>query len=195
MSQVSVSGLSRQQIKRIADRTRSIIELPTGTAFPIVQLLELLSVPFQEEGPSQDGEPLLGFEVVPDEELKNCYAEYRLTSNTLVVRESVYDGACHGNGRDRFTLAHELGHSLLHRDAVNSFARNEDKIPPYEDPEWQANTFASMLLIPRNEISGLTVDDVAQRYEVSRQAAEIALRQTRRPNDASRSLMQSPRTK
>lgn len=185
MSQVSVSGLSRQQIKMIADRTRSIVELPSGTAFPIVQLLELMSVPLQENGPSQDGEPLLGFEVVPDEELKNCYAEYRLASNTLVVRESVYDGACRGNGRDRFTLAHELGHSLLHRKAVNSFARTEDKIPSYEDPEWQANTFASMLLIPRDEILGLSADDVAQRYEVSRQAAEIALKQVKKPTRGS----------
>ena len=32
----------------------------------------------------------------------------------IILREDVYVGACEGKGRDRFTVAHEIGHILLH---------------------------------------------------------------------------------
>jgi hypothetical protein len=62
-----------------------------------------------------------------------------------------------GGGRPKFTAAHEIGHVVLHRNELHTsapwpnggvvFARRTE-IDPYEDPEWQANNFASALLMP-----------------------------------------------
>ena len=181
MSRVSVPGHSRQQIKQLADSIRKFSQIPPGTPFPIIWVIEMMGVPFEERGPSRDGVPYLEYQLVPDEELEDCYAEFRPFSNMLLIRQSVYDGAYAGNGRDRFTLAHELGHVLLH--GTNNFrlARNDKAIPSYQDPEWQANTFASMLLIPRDEILGMSIEDITTRYKVSKSAAEIALKQVKKP--------------
>ena len=177
MSQVLVPGLSRRQIRKLADHIRDLIEIPANKTFPIVTLLEMLSAPIYEDSPTQIGIPALELEIVEDEDLQGNYAEYRPANNTMVIRRSVYEGAYEGRGRDRFTLAHELGHFLLHGYPDYRFARNEEHVPKYQDPEWQANTFASMLLIPRGEIFGMSVEEVAQRYQVSKSAAQIALSQ------------------
>ena len=52
--------------------------------------------------------------------------------------------------RLRFTIAHELGHVvLIGNDASYLFFRKEGKeLPPYKDPEKQANCFAAALLVP-----------------------------------------------
>ncbi len=49
------------------------------------------------------------------------------------------------NDRKRFTIAHELGHILLHNE-------NNFPISLYRDKEKEANEFASELLMPENEI-------------------------------------------
>jgi Zn-dependent peptidase ImmA (M78 family) len=98
--------------------------------------------------------------------------------------------------RQRFTIAHELGHLLLHdgnglilerlvrlnfRDATNSTASDEEEI--------QANRFAAELLMPRQFITravdlllqGRPVSDLelvrrlARRFEVSQSAMEFRL--------------------
>jgi Zn-dependent peptidase ImmA (M78 family) len=41
----------------------------------------------------------------------------------IILREDVYEGAHAGNGRDRMTVAHEIGHLLMHKNIA--FARAE----------------------------------------------------------------------
>jgi len=59
-----------------------------------------------------------------------------------------------GDGRDRrrtrFTLAHEIGHFLLHRTSRNSFSDKESQIygPALSRLEFEASAFASHLLMP-----------------------------------------------
>lgn len=177
MSQIAVPGHSRGEIQKMASRVRKLIDISPEKPFPIVQLLEVLGTPFEDDEP-----PALEVEIVADEELQDNYAEYHPISNTMLIRESVYNGACNGNGRDRFTLAHELGHFVIHRNVDYTFARSEEKVESYQDPEWQANTFASMLLIPRDQIAGHTIDEVAEKYQVSKTAARIALSQAKEGN-------------
>ena len=74
---------------------------------------------------------------------------------------------------DTFTIAHEIGHYFLHRNGF-SFARTERQVPAYSDPEWQANTFASFLLMPRAQTSFMSIEDIEYKCGVSHQAAEIA---------------------
>jgi len=64
--------------------------------------------------------------------------------------------------RLRFSLAHEIGHFILHKNIYNSFKITSlekfyqfiDKIPDeqYGFLETQANIFANFLLVPRNEL-------------------------------------------
>ncbi len=81
--------------------------------------------------------------------------------------------------RDRFTIAHELGHYFLH------YLHPETEIPASfgrglrNDLETQANVFASSLLMPAESFGeayrrhGGDVHRLARIFEVSPQAAEV----------------------
>ena len=56
-------------------------------------------------------------------------------------------------------MAHELGHLLLHRVETITLAREDGDIPPYKDPEWQANAFAGELLAPYEYIKDMSIID------------------------------------
>src|SRR5476649_1752694 len=65
-----------------------------------------------------------------------------------------YDETVTVPGRINFTIAHELGHYLLHRKARDTFQCGVTEMMDYASPESkrlesQANTFASYLLMPR----------------------------------------------
>ena len=107
-------------------------------------------------------------------------------SGIFVVEESAASigvNQNHPNVRQRFTIAHELGHLLFHADdsLVVDFLDTEMAHFSYDDAEREqetkANQFAADLLMPRKWIKkdfdkygaeGLTF--LAQRYEVSEQA-------------------------
>lgn len=129
--------------------------------------------------------------VVDKSVLGSEYANYCPETNELSIREDVYDDACNEVPRHRFTIAHELGHYFMHKD-VTTFSRcdNTCKIPAYRDAEWQANFFASTFLMPPNIICNMTISDISKKCGTSRQAAEIALKnskksQARLPNSFS----------
>lgn len=84
-------------------------------------------------------------------------------------------------GRINFTIAHELGHYLLHRTIRDTFQCSQKEMMDYDSVESrrleaQANTFASYLLMPRNdfdvqirgqEISFELFGHCAERYKTS----------------------------
>lgn len=83
--------------------------------------------------------------------------------------------------RDRFTLAHELGHYFLHsrQGQTRLKAARRGNSPA----EWEANWFAAALLMPCDEVNAFcrenkTVDPalVAANFKVSRSAAEYRIR-------------------
>jgi len=168
MNRTIVEPLSKKKIEYVAGKVRALFDRPNGK-FPIVSAIESLSIP------DENTPPQIELEIMLDDEMPDEYATYCPLTKTLRIRESVYNNACNGVGRDRFTLAHELGHIIFHREGYG-FARAEVIIPPYKDPEWQANTFASMLLLPRDQIKGLSAEDAARIYGTSLQAAQIALK-------------------
>jgi len=66
------------------------------------------------------------------------------------------------NDRKRFTLAHELGHLVLHiRQRKNIFTKKQFDEQPDDFKETEANRFASEFLMPeldiRNDLAGLTM--------------------------------------
>lgn len=160
---------SRKKLRRIVTFIRSEFGLNDEFHFPIVPFLEL--------GMSQiDSE--FNFEVVDVSKLPFDYAKTYPEKKQIVIREDVYLNAIEGKGRDRFTIAHEIAHYILHRPKMLGLARNErkEKIPIYKDPEWQANTFAGEILAPPHLIKGMTVEEVAKACGVSLEVAKIQLR-------------------
>lgn len=97
----------------------------------------------------------------------------------------------HSRVRQRFTAAHELGHYIYHRDLLGSgvgdtrayraegSGRPNPAILPQH--EWQANSFAANLLMPREQIqrqvlSGLnSTEGLAALFDVSQAAMRIRL--------------------
>jgi hypothetical protein len=90
-------------------------------------------------------------------------------------------------GRINFTVAHELGHYLLHRKLRDKFKCGQAEMMDYDSVESrrlesQANTFASYLLMPRNdfdaqikghELSFELLGHCAERYQTSLTATAL----------------------
>lgn len=137
--------------------------------FPIVPFLENIM-------------PLLipGFtlEIVPKEEMGTKHGETYPSKKLIRIREDVYLNAVAGCGRDRLTIAHEIGHLLLHGDDSIALCRLEpdESLKPYEDPEWQADAFGGELLAPSYLIRGLAIRAVQEKCGVSESAASVQLR-------------------
>lgn len=90
----------------------------------------------------------------------------------------------HPEVRQRYTLGHELGHYLNHRDSVKSFEdtvyfRNKQK----SSMEYMADQFAARLLMPENDVNELvksgvkTVKEMSLKFGVSLEAMKYRLEQ------------------
>lgn len=166
MNKISVKPLSTKSIRRLTEILRKESGLGHVEYFPIVQFIEWLLC---------DPDNCVGYEIVPVSEMNDTYGITNTNDNILRIREDVYLGAVDGNPRDRFTLCHEVGHFFLHQPERVEFARG--KIPAYRNPEWQANMFAAELMAPYNLVKGLTVSEIAERFGMSMQAAQIRFNQ------------------
>ena len=151
-----------------------------GDRFPVDVEALIREVP----GTFQTGEPITiqGEAMDPEFEgaLFNLNADAPGKGNWAII----YNQAISSPGRIRFTLAHELGHYLVHRHLQTSFNCSEVDTTQWDSDERkiesEANTFASYLLMPANDyrrqIQGTAIDlDVlgacADRYGVSMTSA------------------------
>lgn len=93
--------------------------------------------------------------------------------------------ALHHENRQRFTLAHELGHFVLHRNSKSrfvdqTFARREGARNSMES---EADSFAAQLLMPENDVrlkisQGITdLRDLAATFRVSSLAMRYRVRE------------------
>lgn len=98
----------------------------------------------------------------------------------------VYNSAVRSEGRKRFTIAHEFGHYILHRQDQDRFECGDDDIETGDgnerDIEAEADLFASTLLMPlddfRRQVDGQPISfdllgRCADRYGVSLTAAAL----------------------
>lgn len=165
MSILVANPMSRKNIRTIANTIREITNLNNEFYFPVVRFIEEVLVIIDKE---------FNYVILNDQDMPaNTYAQYNASSNEMLIRESVYNGAISDIGRDRFTLAHEIGHYILHSDVVFSRVDNKNQVKTYCDPEWQADAFAGELLIPAHLINSLSIDEIAYRCKTSYQAASI----------------------
>ena len=123
--------------------------------------------------------------------LKEAYLEDNI-SGMIEAEDDQYTitiNETHGEKRKRFTIAHELGHYMLHEDLIGSGlddnavyrSTNEGRYSNYKvgpQEEREANRFAAELLMPYRLVSNSikekqSVADMATRFNVSEAAMTI----------------------
>lgn len=160
-----VPPVSRKNLRVFAKLLRDSFGIKT-IKFPVIEFLEAL-----------DGFGVY-YDIVDDAEWNQCFgvnehAEYNLVTRTISIKESVYNHAIAGYGRDRFTIAHEIAHALLLDDSELKVAkiRGKQAIPLFRNPEWQADCLAGELLMPYHKCKNMTVTEIAETCQVSLDAA------------------------
>ena len=120
----------------------------------------------------------LGIFIVPDssfhEEISGILEKDENDQWTIRVN------AHHHPNRQRYTIAHELGHYCLHRHQKDIF---KDQIffrgLERSRVEWQANTFAGEILMPEDQFRSFLqedvcdIDELAKRFQVSSLALRV----------------------
>ncbi|HEU5187060.1 MAG TPA: ImmA/IrrE family metallo-endopeptidase [Candidatus Saccharimonadales bacterium] len=101
------------------------------------------------------------------------------SDGSYLIQVSSKDGA----RRQRFSIAHEVAHIVLHDD--DEFIEYRKPLADYDDPnllykEVQANMLASALLMPKNLVTKVweqtrDIDDLGEIFKVSRSAAYYRL--------------------
>ena len=111
----------------------------------------------------------------------------------ILASEQTYEWLEQRHPRAGYFVAHELGHCILHTDQLvrlaqmptkqqATFHRGRQDHRAYNDTEWQANAFASALLMPVRGMVALerlkrklTVSLIVDRFGVSHEAAGYRL--------------------
>jgi len=160
-----VNQAKREKIGSIADKIRSVLRVETPV--DLEKVIEALGGRIEYLGPSAD-RPEASIEKDPH---RARGFVIRLAGDKVIARQ-------------RFSLAHELGHLFLHmgfadierwRSAPN-FVESYNR-QGYGEQEYEAHEFAAAFLMPSAEYkqmlaaSGSDVSKVAEHFDVSREAA------------------------
>jgi len=165
------------------------MERPDQATFAAVRLLEKHGI----TSPPVDVEVIAkmeGIDVV-FEDIEDDVSGFLVQSQGVAV---IGVNRLHHRNRQRFTIAHEIGHHRLHPDrpTVNIdemmvHFRNKNLDSPFNPEEFEANSFAAALLMPeefiRRDLADQLIDifddakvrQLARQYEVSAQALTIRL--------------------
>lgn len=164
MTEYIVEAKSRKDIRDLANLVREIFHLEDKLYIPILELLEVFPEVFDD----------FNYEIVEDSEFpNNVHADTDIRTGHVRIRESIYDSAYRGEGRDRMTIAHEIGHYLMLHYFGFKLERNYSHkvVPCYKDPEWQAKCFAGEFMISKNLTKGMNEFEIAISCGVSLDAA------------------------
>ena len=159
---VAVPPRSRAAIREIAHLVRDVVKC-TVPKFPIVEVLEhALPTLF----------PRYVLEICDFAEMGANHGLTYPEEWRIKIREDIYERACDDEGRDRMTLAHELGHLILHQKVAFARMPPDATVPVYMDSEWQANCFGGELLMCARHVHRCRNASEAERlFGVSSQAA------------------------
>jgi len=169
-----VPPLSRDRIRSAARQLRNIRCALAGSDadepyFPIIEFLDV-ELPKHLDG--------FVLEIWDIDSMRREYGEAHAMTypedQLIQVRDDIYEGAAAGQGRDRSTLAHELGHVVLHNKQGLARRIADASVPTYRQSEWQAKAFAGELLVSADHIYRCSsVLDVPDMFGVSFDAAEV----------------------
>jgi hypothetical protein len=171
-----VVGRSDEEIRKLAKGLLACVGAHNREPVNVLAILD------RKEIPTVFGLKRLVLNIVDDAALDGNDA-LTIFGNALVtisVKRAVHNEAKLGVGRARMTLAHELGHAVVHKGppmarATGAYGVSRHRwIKPFESAEHQAKVFAAALLI--NDVSGEFVESAEQasvRFGISLEAAEI----------------------
>ena len=165
MVQYISQPLSRYNLRNYAFQLRKLLNVEKQLYFPVMEFLEVLPDIFSQ----------LSWEIVEDTESPQfVHGETDVLNHYIKIRQSVYDGACEGNGRDRMTVMHEIAHYLLLCVNGVKLQRNFNKqvVKAYCDPE----CLAGEIMIPAHLVAGMDLFDVIEKCGVSWNAAVYQMR-------------------
>lgn len=165
MSEMAVSAppTSWARIDQMAWSIRCDFELHERPFLPVIGFAETIL---------SDGLEAFELRVWSDADCEGAEGFTCPHGSHITLPESVYRGACANNPRDRFTVAHELGHFFLHAGRPLARLASGLRVQAFRDPEAQANRFAAAILMPWGFFeAGMTAFEVMDKFGVSRQAA------------------------
>ena len=186
-------GYSHRKLEHIAAYVREQLNFSPTAVIDMLRLFDGLDVTVRD-GSGQDI-PLRGNVIeIEDSEGFTRYDSDRGIIEILASAET-YDWLEQGYPRGGYFVAHELGHGLLHTNQLVRLARmpatqqvafhRHGKVIAHEfyrDTEWQANAFASALLMPargllalEQKYSELGPTEIAEHFHVSDEAASYRL--------------------
>ena len=159
---------SRRDFRLLAKAVRRKFDIPETNPFPVVEFLEFALPTLYDH---------FQYQVLERRVMGENHGMTYPDQHKILIREDVYEGAVDGKGRDRFTVAHEISHQLIHEGVPLAMARrNAGKLELYRNSEWQADCMAGELLMPFSEIKTMAADDIMRTYGVSSAAAETQLK-------------------
>lgn len=164
MTKYFCEPIKREDIKTIAKFFRRIYNPENNIYFPVVEIMDKFSLDFKVK-----------FDIVEDDELEEkVLADTDILGGVVRIKESIYNGACNGDGLSRMTILHEMGHYVLLKVVGIKFARasKETKYKTCMDPEWQAKCFAGEVMIDEELTKNMNVEEIKDKCGVSYPAAE-----------------------
>jgi hypothetical protein len=155
------------ELEQVATRIRRAAGVETVGTFDVIEAIETrLPAVF----------PGLKLIRLPDEQLPHAEAEANSSTNTVLVRESVYQRAKDWNPRARMILMEEVGHIALghtgpryrrHQSQDQIFSRTEKR------DEHEARLLAALLLAPTHLAKACaSPEEIAERFFLSEEASE-----------------------
>lgn len=198
-----------EAIQRVAPRSAASIEADAEACvqavFPEMEQerrVNLAALLWDDEAVSRLSDALgvpVVFDFIKDDVEFDAVTEPFVSGLRIALRADVWSLAEAGDGRSRFTLAHEVAHAWLHKNDIlqggvvyrdAGLLASQRLLPGmkiYESPEWQANTFASALLMPKGLVKmwlelmrcdrpdAIQIVAAARHFGVSYQAARIRI--------------------
>ena len=159
MSDYYAQAVSRKDLRKLAYIIRKEFGYEDKWYIPVDRLLDQMCDLYDE----------LSYQVVSDDEWDDpcAHAYTNISEQTIKIRESIFNNACDGCGRDRMTIAHEIAHYILICDIGIQLhsCRQIGKLKPYNDPEWQAKCLAGEIMIPYYKIKQSKQKISAQQIE------------------------------
>ena len=146
-----VPGRSWSGIDKIANRVLSQVYpelLYKPSAFPVIDFIE-----FELTG-------LCGYKLCVEELPPLIEAQTDFISKEIILSQDTYEKLHYNDVRARFTAVHEVGHVFLHSahfeeiiiQKRTAIRLSRSAIPPFKDPECQANVFAASILMPTKHV-------------------------------------------
>jgi Zn-dependent peptidase ImmA (M78 family) len=174
------------QVRDTASRTKDFYKVSNRRPVNIVACLQSGWIL------TDQGRKRLTYRVIDDTEMGGDDGKTEFIDDCVIisVKKSIHEGAVFGDGRSRMTLAHELGHGVMHKGAPKfrgahaSGATGLSSKNALESAEHQAKVFASAFLVHDKQAAELkNAEEISTEFGISLQAAKIVIEGLKREEE------------